>query len=62
MKVGKSLSKKGPDARMRAGAELVGGFMDCAPGVNRKARVLLWLAAIAVVLLAAFPYYAGDLF
>jgi mercuric ion transport protein len=34
----------------------------CAPGINRKARVLLWTAAIAVVLLAGFPYYAEYLF
>jgi mercuric ion transport protein len=34
----------------------------CAPGVNRKARVLLWLVAVTVVLLGAFPYYADYLF
>src|ERR671935_2684265 len=29
-----------------------------APGANRKARVVLWIAAVAVALLAGFPYYA----
>ena len=35
---------------------------SCAPGANRKARVILWIATIAVVLFAAFPYYAEYLF
>jgi mercuric ion transport protein len=34
----------------------------CAPGGNRKARVVLWIAAALVLLLAAFPYYAEYLF
>lgn len=35
---------------------------SCSPEVKRKARIVLWLATIAVVLLATFPYYAGYLF
>ena len=34
----------------------------CPPDVNRKARVVLWIAAIVVVLVASFPYYAEYLF
>jgi mercuric ion transport protein len=34
----------------------------CAPDINRKARVVLWTAALVVMLLAAFPYYAEYLF
>jgi mercuric ion transport protein len=34
----------------------------CAPDANRKARILLWIAAALVTLIAAFPYYAGYLF
>lgn len=35
---------------------------SCMPEVNRKSRVILWIATIAVVLVAAFPYYAEYLF
>lgn len=35
---------------------------SCAPAANRKARIVVWIAAIAVALLAAFPYYAEYLF
>lgn len=35
---------------------------SCTPGVNRKARVILWIIALVVVLFAAFPYYAEYLF
>jgi mercuric ion transport protein len=35
---------------------------SCTPGTNRNARVILWIAAIAVVVFAAFPYYAEYLF
>ena len=35
---------------------------SCAPEVNRSARVVLWMATIAVVLFAAFPYYAEYIF
>lgn len=36
---------------------------SCAPGVNQKARVVvLWMTALAVGLIAAFPYYAEYLF
>lgn len=31
----------------------------CAPGASRRAKVLLWLVTILVVVLAAFPYYVG---
>ncbi|MBI2222237.1 MAG: mercury transporter MerT [Acidobacteria bacterium] len=34
----------------------------CAPGANRKARILLWIATAVVALIAAFPYYAEHLF
>lgn len=44
----------------RRGATCPGG--SCAPGVGRKARLLLWIAAVAAVLVAAFPYYAAYLF
>lgn len=33
----------------------------CAAPVSRTARVLLWVVAGLVILLAAFPYYAGWL-
>lgn len=35
---------------------------SCPPDVNRKARVVLWIAATVVVLFAGFPYYAEYLF
>ncbi|HWK08798.1 MAG TPA: mercuric transporter MerT family protein [Vicinamibacterales bacterium] len=35
---------------------------SCPPDVNRTGRVVLWIAAAVVVLLAAFPYYAEYLF
>jgi mercuric ion transport protein len=35
---------------------------SCPPRINRNARVLLWIAAIAVVLFGAFPYYSEYLF
>ncbi len=35
---------------------------SCPPQANRRARVLLWVTTIAVVLFAAFPYYAEYLF
>jgi mercuric ion transport protein len=31
----------------------------CPPERNRRARQLLWVATVIVVLLAAFPYYVG---
>lgn len=34
----------------------------CPPAANRSARVVLWISAIIVVLLAAFPYYSAFLF
>ena len=34
---------------------------SCAPSSNRKAKVVLWLATIAVILLVAFPYYVSWL-
>lgn len=34
----------------------------CAPGTNRKARILLWIAAVAAGAIAAFPYYSEYLF
>lgn len=34
----------------------------CAPDARRKARVMLWLAAVLVLVLAAFPYYSEYLF
>lgn len=44
----------------RPGAACVNG--SCPPHANRSARVVLWVATIAVALLAAFPYYAEYLF
>lgn len=35
---------------------------NCAPDANRKARIVLWIAAVVVSLIAAFPYYAEYLF
>jgi mercuric ion transport protein len=46
--------------RRRTAAACVDGA--CPRDVNRKARVVLWIATIAVVLFATFPYYAGYLF
>jgi mercuric ion transport protein len=31
----------------------------CPPDRNRRAKQVLWVAAVIVVLLAAFPYYVG---
>jgi len=31
----------------------------CTPAANRRAKALLWLVTILVVMLAAFPYYVG---
>ena len=44
----------------RRGAACVDG--SCPPHANRRARVVLWMAAIVVILFAAFPYYAEYLF
>jgi mercuric ion transport protein len=44
----------------RATAACVDG--SCRPDMNRKARVVLWIATIAVALFATFPYYAEYLF
>lgn len=33
----------------------------CAPSSRRRAKVVLWLATIAVILLVAFPYYVNWL-
>jgi hypothetical protein len=38
------------------------GDGSCAPGANRRARVILWIVAVVVALFAAFPYYAEYLF
>jgi mercuric ion transport protein len=35
---------------------------SCSPRGNRRARVVLWIATIAVMLFIAFPYYAEYLF
>lgn len=35
---------------------------SCAPDANRKARIVLWIAAVVVAVIAAFPYYAEYLF
>jgi|SRR5581483_12250855 mercuric ion transport protein len=34
----------------------------CPPSANRRARVLVWLAAVIVVVFVTFPYYVGYLF
>ena len=31
----------------------------CAPGTNRTAKMLLWVAALIVALLVTFPYYVN---
>jgi hypothetical protein len=31
----------------------------CPPHRNRRAKQLLWVATVIVILLAAFPYYVG---
>ncbi len=31
----------------------------CPPDRNRRAKQLLWVATVIVILLAAFPYYVG---
>ena len=43
----------------RRGAACVDG--SCSPRGNHRARVVLWIATIAVMLFAAFPYYAEYL-
>ncbi len=34
----------------------------CPPTANRRAKLLVWLAAVVVLVLIAFPYYVGYLF
>jgi len=38
------------------------GDGTCAPGTNRRARLMLWIGAVVVTLFPAFPYYAEYLF
>jgi len=33
----------------------------CLPASNRKARILLWLSTVIVILLVTFPYYVNLL-
>jgi mercuric ion transport protein len=35
---------------------------SCPPHANGRARVVLWITAIVVIVFAAFPYYAEYLF
>ena len=35
---------------------------SCEPAAARRSRIIVWIAAIAVGLLAAFPYYSEYLF
>lgn len=44
----------------RSGATCADG--SCRPDMNRRARLVLWIATILVALFATFPYYAGYLF
>lgn len=39
--------------------ECAPGSACAMPGTNRSGRLMLWIATVAVVLFAAFPYYSG---
>lgn len=45
----------------RAPAEQCAPDGSCAPSSRRTAKIVLWLAAIAVILLVTFPYYVSWL-
>jgi len=34
----------------------------CEPSSRRRARIAVWVAAVLVIVLIAFPYYVGFLF
>lgn len=45
----------------RSTGEVCAADGSCAPSSKRTAKIVLWVAAVLVVLLATFPYYVGWL-